>query len=249
MSEQLEIPLGGDSGGLCEPMGRSRAAYFAAYRAANREKLLAQAAAYREANTEKILARQKAFREANRERISAKRKAFRKANLQTEIARDKRYYEANKEALCAKQKEYREANCQIIKARKRMYYEANKEKTLSKTKQYRKANREKLRMRDRERYKAKRKITPGIIYAFTGKNIIKLGKVTTGTVEKRLKQVRNGDPSAEYLTSLPVTDVYAEKELHHKFEDRCNGLEWFNITPEEAIAAIQEVAQKYNAAV
>lgn len=66
-----------------------------AWRAANRERHIANAVAWREANKERALATEKAWREANKERKAASGKAWREANAERNAARLKAWQEAN----------------------------------------------------------------------------------------------------------------------------------------------------------
>ncbi len=93
---------------------------------------------------------------------------------------------------------------------------------------------------------------PGYVYAITGpshQGMIKIG-LTTKTPEERAKEL-SSDPSCpeplEVVHAVYVNDCReAEKYLHVFFER--NGVrvspnrEWFGIAPEEAIAALDEVA-------
>lgn len=60
-----------------------KAAYYKAYRDANKEFIAAQRKAYREANKERVAARQRAWREANKEKIAEQKAArrFRKTYI------------------------------------------------------------------------------------------------------------------------------------------------------------------------
>jgi len=174
--------------------------------------------------------------------------AYYMRNREEYLAKARAYGEANKERIKAQKKIWYEANRDRWSAQKKAAYEANRDLMIARCKSYREANKEKIKMNRLEYYQAKRKIMAGMIYAIAGLAGIKIGRVTKQSVKKRLNGIRDGDPTAKIIMSIPVADVYAEIELHRMFRHSRVGGEWFNITHEEAIAAIQEVAQKYNTA-
>jgi hypothetical protein len=92
------------------------AAYGAAYRAANKEKIAAKDAAYYEANKEEIAAYNAAWYAANKEKIAAKGAAYYEGNKEKIAAKGAAYYEANKEEIAAKNAAYRAANKEKVAA-------------------------------------------------------------------------------------------------------------------------------------
>ena len=66
------------------------------YRAANKEKIVAQKKVWYQANKEKIAAGQRAWRENNKEKISAYRKDYYQANKEVEKASTKAQYQSQK---------------------------------------------------------------------------------------------------------------------------------------------------------
>ena len=108
---------------------KRRAAYSAAYRTANREKLNAKNAAYYAENAERVNARITAYRAANAESVKAWNAAYHAANRE----KAKEYNAANRE----KTREYRSANAGKLKKRFAAWCAANPEKLLARTHAYR----------------------------------------------------------------------------------------------------------------
>ena len=77
-------------------------AYQAAYREANREKLIAKKAGYRADNREKLAAAERERRAANPEKFKSREKARRDANLEKHRSKESTYREANREAVRAR---------------------------------------------------------------------------------------------------------------------------------------------------
>lgn len=106
----------------------ARAAYQAAYRAANREKMAVDAK-YSAANREKIATRSAAYRAANKDRLA--------------VSAAERYA-ANRESVAATNAEYRAANPERMAAYSAAWYAANRELVLSRAVEYQAVNREKI---------------------------------------------------------------------------------------------------------
>jgi hypothetical protein len=97
-----------------------RAAYFKAYREANREKRSAHLREWYAANKESVNAASKAYRDANKEALAAKRGAYRAANKERIDAHKKAWREANPEKSREQNRErgrrWREANPEKYRA-------------------------------------------------------------------------------------------------------------------------------------
>lgn len=104
------------------------AAYQAANRAANGEKIRAEEAAYRSANRERLRTYQAEYQKANRERIRAGRAAWRAANREKALSYSAKYRAANLEKVRAAGVAYRAANLEKERARLAAYKVANPEK-------------------------------------------------------------------------------------------------------------------------
>lgn len=89
---------------------KAKAAYDAAYRAANAEKVRAAKAAWCAANVEKIRAYRAEYQVANREKIASRRAA---------------YYAANAKKVCARIAAYRVANLEKVRAKDTARQKAN----------------------------------------------------------------------------------------------------------------------------
>lgn len=123
----------------------AKAAYRAAWRAANKEKIKASYAAWCAANPEKVKASALAYRTENPEKVKATKAAYYAANSEKVKARMGAWRAANFEKLKAASAEYRAANPEKSKAASLAWRAANKEKTKSRMAAWRKANREKIK--------------------------------------------------------------------------------------------------------
>ena len=97
--------------------------------------------AYRALNRDKILARRNAWKEANKERLQAQNKEYRVANKEKAAAQKKEYYAENKERINARSKAYAKANPEVINKSCRKWRAANPAKQKAATYAWRDENR------------------------------------------------------------------------------------------------------------
>jgi hypothetical protein len=121
----------------------STAAYQAAWRAANPEKVAAQKAAYTKAHPGENAARCATYAKAHREEAKAKKTAHYAANREAEQARSAAYRAANPEKVAAQKAAYYAANTEKFTAYQAAWAKANPEKAAANSAAYRAANPEK----------------------------------------------------------------------------------------------------------
>jgi len=97
--------------------------------------------AYRALNRDKILARRNAWKEANKERLQAQNKEYRVTNKEKAAAQKKEYYAKNKERIDASNKAYAKANPEVVNRACKKWRTANPDKQKAVTYAWRDKNR------------------------------------------------------------------------------------------------------------
>lgn len=111
----------------------------AAYRAANRDKIVKYRVAYYAANREEILKRHAAYRAANRDRISRREATYRAANRDRISKYLVAYRAANRNRILKQSAAYYAANRDKVAKRMAAYYRANRDKIAKRSAAYRAA--------------------------------------------------------------------------------------------------------------
>jgi len=131
-----------------------KSADAAAYREANREKLLADAAAYREAKREKLRAAGRRYAAAHRKQARRRSSAWYKANRQRALANAKAWADANPAKVQSKAKRHYDRNSERYRQAAKTYRANNPDKWRDTWTRSKEKNREQQRTRDRERSKS-----------------------------------------------------------------------------------------------
>lgn len=93
----------------------------------------------------------------------------------------------------------------------------------------------------RVKHKKSGEVTVDTLYVMWSESMqaVKIGR-TCNDPNKRIASLKTGCPDIELVKTFPGVGKF-EAHLHKKFSEFCVGGEWFSVTPEIAIKAIEEV--------
>lgn len=150
--------------GQCKPC---RKIEREAYRAANGERIRAQAREHYAENSDAIAQRKARYYAENKERITRQQAEYRAANPEVKRDHHKRYYAENKDRIA----EYNAANREAISERGRMWRAANKDYIRERAAEYR-ADRPEIQWESRYRFRIRRAGFGPVMKPFTKAELI-----------------------------------------------------------------------------